>query len=175
MMPVRHLLPFFSLWLGLVSCTLSPATPPPAEARHVAEKAYPKTPAEAVALKEAGSRWTNCEVRVYYNELVNGIAEVDAAMKQQGRSAEERAHAAFDIRHNARVTARAMMENEAEVALLRARDQEKYGNPDGPTFAYLVEKNRAGGAEGDAVYTAIIESSQRTDEKVNEECGIQTQ
>lgn len=167
--------PFLALWLGLVGCAHGPvAAGESAQAgtQVAAQKPYPTAPAEAVALKEAGTHWTNCEIRLYYNELINGIPSVDAQMQQAGKSAEERARAAYDIRHNARITARAMMEDAAEVQLLRERDQQKYGNPDGPTFEQLVEKSRAGNLEGDAVYTSIIESSQRTDEKVNEECGI---
>lgn len=138
------------------------------------DKPYPRTVAQAQQFKDEGHTWTNCEIRIYYNKLVSEIAAQDEASKQAGKSLEERAHAAFDIRHNARITARAMMANEAEVEQLRERDREKYGNPDGPTFDILVEKNRAKGLSGDDIYTSIIASSQRTDTKVNEECGIRS-
>ena len=55
---------------------------------------------------------------------------------------------------------------------LRARDQQKYGNPDGPTFTQLVNKARTDGLQGDAVYESIIGSSQRTDEKTNQKLGV---
>ena len=64
------------------------------------------------------------------------------------------------------------MQNKQEVIDLQARDQEKYGNPDGPTFDYLVEKNRKKGLEGDAVYEDIIGSSNRTNQEYNEKFGV---
>ena len=66
-----------------------------------------------------------------------------------------------------------MMQSRDEVEKLRERDREKYGNPDGPTFEQLVEKNRRKGMTGDAPFEEIVASSQRTDEAVNRECGIQ--
>ena len=67
----------------------------------------------------------------------------------------------------ARITARAMMSDPAEVKGLQARDLAKYGNPDGPTFEQLLEKNRKKGATGDDVYLGIIDSSQRTNKAAN--------
>ncbi len=54
----------------------------------------------------------------------------------------------------------------------RRRDKAKYGNPNGPDFAYLVEKNRKKGLEGDAVYEAIVESSSRTSAAYNKKMGV---
>ena len=179
--------PFLYLCLVLLSCSQAPTEPATAAApglvaeqaqaestQAAADKPYPRTPAEATALKEAGHEWTNCEIRIYYNKLVGEIAGADAARQREEASAEARARAAFDTRHNARITARAMMANEVEVNLLRARDQKKYGNPDGPTFEMLVEAKRAKGLEGEDVYTAIVAGSQRTDAQVNQACGIQS-
>jgi hypothetical protein len=56
-----------------------------------------------------------------------------------------------------------MMADPREVDLLQARDVSQYGNPDGPTFEYLVQQLTNAGLEGDAVYEAIIEGSYRTD------------
>ena len=58
-----------------------------------------------------------------------------------------------------------------EVELLRARDLARYGNPDGPTFDFLVERLRVMGIEGDAVYEIIIEGSYRTDAELNRNLG----
>lgn len=135
-------------------------------------RAYPMTPAQAEARRAAGERFDDCEIRRHYNKMIEAVAAADRARRAQGRPAEERARAAFDTRHDARMTARAMMADRAEVDALRARDQSRYGNPDGPTFELLVEKNRARGLRGDAVFDEIIQSAQRTDEKANEECGI---
>jgi hypothetical protein len=73
----------------------------------------------------------NADIREWYLKRNGEIAEMDAQWKAQGRSPEERARLAQEVRHEARVRARAMMNNKREVADLRARDMEKYGNPDG--------------------------------------------
>ncbi|KIG14077.1 hypothetical protein DB30_07264 [Enhygromyxa salina] len=114
---------------------------------------------------------TNAEVRDWYNAQVATIPEQNQAWLAEGLSAEQRAQKAYSIRHDARSEARNKMSNKAEVESLRARDQAKYGNPDGPTLEYLVDKNRGKGLEGDAVYEAIIESSSRTDEQTNKRFG----
>lgn len=146
------------------STTASSATPE--------QKAYPTTPAEAEALKKKGIAWSNEETRVYYLKLADSVDASNEQWKQEGLSAEKRAQRAWEVRHNARITARAMMGDPREVEDLRARDQEKYGNPDGPTFEQLVEGQRKKGLTGDAVYEAIIGSSQRTDPKTNEKFNL---
>lgn len=110
---------------------------------------------------------TNAEVRDWYNAQVATIPAQNQTWLAEGLSAELRAQQAYTVRHDARIEARNMMSNKAEVEQLRARDQVKYGDPDGPSFDYLVKKNRDKGLEGDAVYEAIIESSARTDEQTN--------
>lgn len=133
----------------------------------------PANPEEARTLKQGGMHWSDCDIRVYYNVLVSKIPALEARLQAEGKSAEEQARAAFDIRHNARMTCRAMMDSELEVKVLRERDREKYGNPDGPTFEMLVKKDSARGLSPEASYTDIIRSSQHTDESVNRECGIE--
>ena len=115
---------------------------------------------------------TNAEIRVWYNYQVVAISEINKKWIGEGLSAEERARRAYELRHDARVNARFMMPNKDEVRMLRERDKEKYGNPDGPTFSYLVEKNRKEGLEGDQVYEAIIESSSRTSAAYNKKSGV---
>lgn len=78
----------------------------------------------------------------------------------------------YEARHRARLTARAMMSDAAEVEALRARDLEKYGDPDGPTFESLVAKGRAEGKSDEAIYAGIIDSSQRTNKAANARSGI---
>lgn len=64
-----------------------------------------------------------------------------------------------------------MMADAAEVELLRARDTSKFGNADGPTFDWLVERLGQAGLSGDAVYEAIIDQSYKTDAELNSELG----
>jgi len=59
------------------------------------------------------------------------------------------------------------MPDPGEVKALQARDQAKYGTPDGPTFDWLVQDEAKKGLSGDAAFEAIIKSAQRTDEATN--------
>lgn len=65
-----------------------------------------------------------------------------------------------------------MMADAVEVELLRERDMAKYGNPDGPTFEFLVERLQDAGLEGDVVYEVIIDESYRTDVELNKRLGL---
>jgi hypothetical protein len=104
---------------------------------------------------------------------VTTIAASNEQWKREGAPALERARRASEVRHKARITCRAMMADPLEVKDLQKRDQEKYGNPDGPTFEYLVESLRKKGVTGDAAYESIIESSQRTDKATNEKFKVE--
>lgn len=133
----------------------------------------PKSPAQATALRLSGSSWTDQEIRSYYLEITASIPSLNEGWKKSGLNAEKRAHLAYEIRHNARLTSRAMMADQDYVQNeLRPRDMQKYGNPDGPTFEWLVEKEAAGGLMGDARYEAIVTSSQRTDKATNQKLGL---
>ncbi|MBI3426745.1 MAG: hypothetical protein HY011_27770 [Acidobacteria bacterium] len=106
---------------------------------------------------------------------MNRVAPIPALNEQwvqQGLTALERAEAAWRIRHEARIAARALMADAVEVELLRARDVAKYGNPDGPAFEYLVERGKEAGLAGDALYEALIAGSYRTNEGVNKKFGF---
>jgi hypothetical protein len=154
------------LVLGLaLGCKAAPAP--------AAAGPYPTSVAQAETLKKGGASWTNEQIRVYYNQVVDGIAPADEAWKREGLSIEERARRASAARHDARLTCRAMMTDPHEVEDLRRRDREKYGNPDGPTFEQLVESGQKKGTTGDALYEGILESAQHTDEKVNAFFGIE--
>lgn len=133
----------------------------------------PETPEAATALREKGTTWTNRDIRARYVCAATSIGAQNEQWKAQGLSVEERAHRAFQVRHDARVTARAMMASSAEISLLQERDKAKYGDPGGPTFDWLVKHAQEKGMTGDAVFEYIIESSQRTDADVNKALGIQ--
>lgn len=132
----------------------------------------PADVAEAQAQRAAGTVWTDRQVRQFYLERVAAIGPADAALLAAGKGAEERARAAYTARHDARMTARAMMRDADMVEQLRARDREKYGTPDGPTFEFLLEKAGAKGLVGDDAYQSIVDSAQRTDVATNRSMGF---
>jgi hypothetical protein len=134
--------------------------------------AKPADAAEAEALRARGTVWTDRQVRQLYLERVAAIGPRDASLQAEGQSVEARARAAYQARHDARITARAMMQDPAAVEALRARDREKYGAPDGPSFEYLVERAGQKGLTGDAVYQSIIDSAQQTDAATNRSMGF---
>jgi hypothetical protein len=115
---------------------------------------------------------TNAEIRRWYLQQVAAIPEMNKDWIKQGLAVRERAEAAWRIRHEARLQARSMMADAVEVELLRTRDMNKYGNLDGPTFEFLVERLKETGLEGEAVYKAIIDNSYRTDAELNSKLGL---
>lgn len=132
----------------------------------------PRDAAEATLLQQAGTRWTNRQARQLYLERVATIAgEVDGWRAEQIPVAEQ-AQRAFALRRSARMTARAMMTDPAEVAALQARDRAKYDDPDGPTFAWLLARARAKGLADEAAYQSIVDSAQRTEQTVNQGLGF---
>ncbi|MBI1208122.1 MAG: hypothetical protein GC191_12655 [Azospirillum sp.] len=140
-----------------------PAEPAPAAAQ---------AQAQAQATTEALQPKSNTEIRRWYNDQVGVIPALNQTWRAQGLSAEARARRAYEIRHTARNRARRFMADTQEVAALRKLDQAKYGNPDGPTFEYLVEQNRKRGLAGDAVYDTIIGSANRTDPGYNAKFNV---
>jgi len=134
--------------------------------------AKPAGVAEASALRASGMVWTDRQVRQLYLERVALIAGHDQQAKTAGKSAEARARAAFQTRHDARMTARAMMADQEAVKGLEARDRVKYGDPEGPTFESLAERAGAKGLAGDAVFESIVQSAQRTSEATNAGLGL---
>ncbi len=115
---------------------------------------------------------TNAEIRQWYIQRISEIPQLNKDWVKQGLHARARAEAAWRIRHEARIEARSMMADPTEVELLRARDVAKYGNPDGPTFEFLVERLREASLEEDRIYEAIIDNSYRTDAELNRKLGL---
>lgn len=115
---------------------------------------------------------TNEQIRQWYNDQVSVVPQLNEQWIKDGLSADIRAKKAYEIRHNARIKAREMMQNKEEVKLLQERDMKKYGNPDGPTFEYLVKQNRDNGLTGNDIYEAIVNSSERTNKEYNEKYGV---
>jgi hypothetical protein len=110
---------------------------------------------------------TNREIRAWYQKRIAPIAGLNLEWIAAGVALEERAYRAWQIRHDARLEARSMMENPEEVEDLQERDRRLYGNPDGPTFDQLVQENRMRGLVGDQVYERIISGSQATSRTVD--------
>ncbi|GAA5067131.1 glycerophosphodiester phosphodiesterase family protein [Nocardia callitridis] len=143
---------------------------PPARAEALAQA---RAEHEGVDLTEGAvvhateSAAANVEVRRWYNEVTGRIPELDRQWVAEGRSLEERARLASQVRHGARIGARELMLDRAGVAELNARDQQVYENPDGPTFEWLVGKAHSKGFFGDAAYESIVGSSNRTNAEVN--------
>jgi hypothetical protein len=135
-------------------------------------KPLPSNPAEAKALLDAGLEYDEIEIRAYYLAQISKVDELDPIWINEGKTVEQRARAAYEIRHNARITARAMDSDLNRVQKQRARDIVKYGNPDGPTFDELVAKATSSGLVGDAVYEEIVGSSRRTDAATNARVGL---
>lgn len=135
-------------------------------------KPMPATPKQAVALKDSGIEWANTEVRQHYKSLTAGIPSMNDGWVKEGLSAEERARKAYEIRHNARMTCRAMMGSQFEVIMLQIRDWWEYSSKDGPTFEWLVDKAKGKGLEGDAIYEEIIGSANRRNAKVDKAMGV---
>lgn len=134
--------------------------------------ARPTSVAEAHQLKAAGVVWTDRQVRQLYLERVAAIGPADDVARTRADAPETRARAAFTARHDARKIARAMMQDASAVAALEARDRDKYGDPDGPTFEWLVERNTGKGLAGAAIFEAIVASAQQTDAATNASLGL---
>lgn len=86
---------------------------------------------------------TNREIRSWYLREVSKIASLDREWQNRGDSLDVRAQEAWQRRHDLRLRAREMMEDPAEVELLRARDFRLYGNLDGPTLDDLIQRLRS--------------------------------
>lgn len=113
---------------------------------------------------------SDCEIRLWYNFQVVAIGVINEKWEEDGIDLATRALKAYEMRHEARVNARFMMQDKAAVKTLQERDMQKYGNPDGPSFDYLVKKNTNKGMSEAEAYQAIIDSSSKTDPNYNADC-----
>ena len=115
---------------------------------------------------------TNIEVRRWYRERLAEIPELNEQWTKQGIAAAERAGRAWRIRHEARLRAREMMLDAEALADARRRDEEVYGNPDGPDFELLIERLEKKGLTENAVYEEIIKSSSRSNADIDKMLGL---
>lgn len=118
---------------------------------------------------EAGGKMTNTMTRTWYQAYMKAYEQqIKVTSKETATmSLEDRAHIAFAARHHARLQTREQMADRMVVAGLEARDLQKYGNKDGPTFDSLFKKNTDQGMSPDDSYNAIIASSLTTNKLVN--------
>lgn len=141
---------------------------PSANALQIGQKIW--IPALPAPNNLTGVPKTDCEIRLWYNFQIVAIGVINEKWEKDEIDLKTRAHKAYEMRHEARVNARYMMQDQIAVQRLQARDMEKYGNPDGPTFDYLVKKNTDKGLSVSAAYQSIIDSSSRTDTRYNADC-----
>lgn len=116
----------------------------------------------------------NESVRKWYLEQTSEsrMNALDQKWKSEGLTAKERAERAHEVRHNARVEARARMRDPDDVARLEARDMEKYKSKDGPSFDYEFNKYKSQGQSDNDAYESIIKGASRTDKATNEKFGL---
>lgn len=113
---------------------------------------------------------TNCEIRIWYNYQVVAISKLNEKWIADGTELETRAREAYRLRHNARVNARFMMQDKEEVKQFQERDLAKYGNPDGPTFDFLLNNFIKEGHTKEEGYEKIIVSASTASPVYNNEC-----
>ena len=114
---------------------------------------------------------TNREVRAWYHLQIQRITPADADLAATGTSLEQRARHAFASRREARLKARTLMSDAADVHLLEARDLALYGRPDGPTFESLFQSLHTSALPTDDIYRMIIESASRTNSEFDRRFG----
>ncbi|MFT5645956.1 MAG: hypothetical protein ACI976_000632 [Aureispira sp.] len=125
------------------------------------------SPAETVQTEIPKS---DCQIRIWYNFQVLAIPKLNEYWITKEIALKERAYKAYNLRHNARIHARFMMLDQKEVAVLQKRDLDKYANPDGPTFEYLLQKNQDKDKSLEQAYESIIQSSSKTNNRHNSVC-----
>jgi hypothetical protein len=107
------------------------------------------------------------EVRAWYLRKVAEIPDLDREWVRRGDSLEKRAKQAWQHRHDARLKARSMMLNPADVEAIEKRDLRVYGHVDGPTFEELVDKGKQRGWSEGETYRWIIRAAQATNGEVD--------
>lgn len=115
---------------------------------------------------------TNTDIRKWYLDELAKIPKLDAELRKAGIPLKERARMAWRFRHDKRREARSFMADKDEVEMLRRRDVQVYGSPNGPTFQSLFKKLKAEGLLENEVYEAIIKGSYRTNAGVDKNLGF---
>ena len=64
------------------------------------------------------------------------------------------------------------MKDEVAVSRLKARDRQKYGHEDGPSFERLVASAASTGLSEPEAWQLILEKAQKTNEEMNQICGL---
>ncbi len=105
---------------------------------------------------------SNVEARKWYLEQEAKIPD----MIDKSLPLEEQAKQAFNLRNQFRTQARELMAD-------RATAESLYKTDPNLTWEELVRKQSAKGLEGDDIYKAIIESSQRSRKSVNKSLGLE--
>lgn len=144
-------------WCSLLSACRGSASAPSAETCRAIldDSSTPETVEEAQTALAAGQSWTEAQIRETYLCRLQQIGAENAGWVKAGADASTRARRAWQMGHDALLTARAMTAD-AELAARQARDQERYGSPDGPTFEWLVQRETDEGLSGDARYEAVV-------------------
>ncbi len=106
---------------------------------------------------------SNSQIRSWYNAFMQEFSS--NFNDNHGFSLEEQAYISYKMRHEARMHTRDFMKDN-ERSILEARDEKTYGNKDGPTFEYLINKNK-NELDIDNTYRKIISSSTKTNKWVN--------
>ncbi|MDP9174575.1 MAG: hypothetical protein M3O30_12010, partial [Planctomycetota bacterium] len=107
-------------------------------------------------------------LRQVYREAAADAAQVgNANPGASGAQLESMARQAYQIRSTARLQVRGMMSQWINLRVLQARDLVQYGDADGPSFDFLVQKAKAIGYSGDDIYRYIISGSARTSAAVD--------
>lgn len=111
---------------------------------------------EEMAASGDGKR-SNCEVRLWYEQQLGVLPDLDDRLMARQTPVEARALCAYEVRRQARLQARMQMDSTLDVMRLRLRDLLKYGHPDGPGFDQLLRVN------GDKAnpYEAIVASARQ--------------
>ncbi len=118
-------------------------------------------------------------IRNNYKKTVESIAETIKDISDLY----EKAKTAYEIRHNARLKARSLMQKYLTLGLfktacLNIRDYFTYGDKDGPTFEGLIEQyfkknpEKSRTANMNDAYEKIIQSSQSTNNIVDSWFGV---
>ncbi|MDF4248909.1 hypothetical protein [Streptomyces sp. WMMB303] len=104
------------------------------------------------------------EVRMRYHALLGEMDRTECEMRAQGRSEEEIARKLVRMRNEAKEITRAGMSPE-ETSRLEERNQEKYGNPLGPTADQLHAKYGS--------WRAVSDAATRSSRAVDGELGLE--